>query len=45
MSEDLVEEVFSEAAESVDKAHQKAVDSLRKKVADAKAEALNRIKS
>jgi hypothetical protein len=44
MSEDLVEDAFSEVTENLDKAHQKAVDSLRKKVADAKTEALKRIK-
>jgi len=45
MSEDLVDDAFRDAAENVDKAHQKAVDALRKKVADAKTEALNKIKS
>ena len=45
MSEEIVEDSFGDAAENVEKAHQQAVDSLRKNVADAKAEALRKIKS
>ena len=43
MSDDRVASQFKEAEEMVEDAHQQSVDALRKKVADAKADALKKI--
>ena len=43
MSDSTADEPFRRAEEKVEEAHQRSVESLRKKVADAKADALKKV--
>ena len=43
MSRGMTEEPFESAAEKVDRAHQRAVEELRERVAKAKSEALKKV--
>jgi hypothetical protein len=45
MSEDIIDDSFRNASENIEKDHQQAVEALRKKVADAKTDALKKVRS